>query len=226
MTPGTLLRWHRRLVARSWTYPNRCRPGRPPSPTILRKLVLRLSAENPTWGHRRVQGELARLVDAIAHSTVWEILHAAGVDPAPRRTGPTWRAFLSAQVDRLIGCDFLTVETVLLRRFYVLIFVEHATRRLHIAGVTANPTGPWVAQAARNLAIDLGERVESLRFLIRDRDRKFPTAFDALFAADGVETLLSPIGAPRERELRTDRGHPSPRVPGPHTPEPPDGSQR
>ena len=198
VTPTTLLRWHRRLVARRWTYVERRPSGRPPTPAALRRLVLRLAAENPTWGHRRIQGELTRLGYSIAHSTVWEILHAAGVDPAPRRSGPTWTQFLSAQAQGLVSCDFLTVDTIWI---YVLVFVEHATRRLHVAGATPNPTGEWVTQAARNLAMDLGERVETLRFLIRDRDRKYPAAFDAIFAAEGIEILLGPIQAPRANAI-------------------------
>ena len=148
MTPATVLRWHRRLVAGKWTYAERRRPGRPPTSAALRQLVLRMAKENPTWGHRRIQGELVGLGYPIAHSTVWEILTKAGVDPAPRRCGPTWREFLSVQSEQLIACDLFGVDTVLLRRLYVLIFVEHGSRRLYVAGVTANPTGEWVAQQA------------------------------------------------------------------------------
>lgn len=201
VTPGTVLRWHRGLVARKWTYLDRRRPGRPPSPAALRSLVLRLAAENPGWGHRRIQGELGRLGYQIAHSTVWEILHAAGIDPAPRRSGPTWRQFLSAQAHGMVSCDFFTVDTIWLKRIYVLVFVEHGTRRLHVAGATSNPTGAWVSQAARNLAMDLGERVETLRFLVRDRDCKFTAAFDAVFAAEGIEIILTPIQAPRANAI-------------------------
>jgi putative transposase len=197
VTPATLLRWHRRLVARRWTYPAKRRPGRPPTHGALRELILRMAAENPTWGHRRIQGELAILGYPIAHSTVWEILTKAGVDPAPRRSGPSWQEFLTAQATQLIACDFLHVDTVLLRRIYVLIFIEHGTRRLHIAGATANPTGDWVAQQARNLALHLDKRLESLAFLIRDRDSKFTTAFDDVFASEGIRILKSPPQAPR-----------------------------
>ena len=131
-----------------------------------------MAKENPTWGHRRIQGELVGLGYRIAHSTVWEILTKAGVDPAPRRCGPTWREFLSAQSELIVACDFFSVDTVLLRRLYVLIFVEHGSRRLHVAGVTANPTAEWVVQQARNLAVRIEQRLESLAFLIRDRDSK------------------------------------------------------
>ena len=149
VTPATLLRWHRQLIARHWTYPH-ARPGRPPIDRELRELVLRLAAQNPTWGHRRVQGELARLGCQIAASTVWKILHQAGVDPAPRRSGPTWKQFLTGQSHTILACDFFTVDTVFLKRIYVLFFIELASRQFHVAGVTAHPTGTWVTQQARN----------------------------------------------------------------------------
>jgi putative transposase len=133
-----------------------CACGRPQTSASITRLVVAMARQNPGWGHRRIQGELARLGHKIAHSTVWEILKKAGIDPAPGRSGPTWGEFLSAQAHRIIACDFLHVDTVLLQRLYVLVFIEHGTRRLHVAGVTANPTGPWVAQQARNLAMDLG----------------------------------------------------------------------
>ena len=201
VTPATLLRWHRRLVAGKWTYTERRRPGRPPTSTALRQLVLQMAKENPTWGHRRIQGEVVELGYRIAHSTVWEILTKAGVDPAPRRCGPTWREFLSVQSEHIIACDFLSVDTVLLRRLYVLIFVEHGTRRLHVAGVTANPTGEWVAQQARNLAMSMEARLDSLAFLIRDRDSKFTWSFDGVFIAENIRILKSPPQAPRSNAI-------------------------
>jgi putative transposase len=174
VTPATILRWHQNLVARKWDYTSRRRPGRPSTGISVRALIVRMARENPAWGHRRIQGELARLGHAIAASTVWEILHAAGIDPAPRRAGPTWRQFLTAQAHAIIACDFLVVETVLLQRLYVLVFIEHGTRRLHLGGVTARPTGAWAAQQARNLAMDLEDRLGTLRFLIHDATRSSP----------------------------------------------------
>jgi putative transposase len=141
--PATILRWHRNLVASKWDYASRRRPGRPATGTSVKALIVRMARENPAWGHRRIQGELARLEYVIAASTVWEILRAAGIGPAPRRAGPTWRQFLTAEAHAVIACDFLVVETVLLTRLYVLVFIEHGSRRLHVAGVTARPTGAW-----------------------------------------------------------------------------------
>jgi transposase len=132
VAPATILRWHRGLVARKWDYTSRRGPGRPSTGASVKTLIIRMARENPTWGHRRIQGELARLGHAIAASTVWEILHAAGIDPAPRRAGPTWREFLGAQAHAIIACDFLVVETILLKRLHVLVFIEHGARRLHL----------------------------------------------------------------------------------------------
>jgi len=197
VTPATILRWHRHLVARKWTFTERRRPGRPSTGASIKTLVLRMARENPTWGHRRIQGELARLGYAIAASTVWEILHAAGIDPAPRRAGPSWRQFLAAQAHAIIACDFLVVETALLKRVYVLVFIEHGTRRLHLGGVTAHPTGAWAVQQARNLTMDLGDRIDTLRFLIHDRDPIFTVAFGEVFKADGMRIITTLPKTPR-----------------------------
>jgi putative transposase len=164
-------------------------------------LVRRLAAENPSWGHRRIQGELLGLGHQVAASTVWKILHNAGVDPAPRRSGPTWKQFLTAQAHTILSCDFCTVDTVFLRRIYVLFFVEIATREVHVVGVTAHPTGAWVAQQARNLLMDMDERVTGLRLLLRDRDTKFTAVFDAVFTGAGIDVIKTPPQAPRANAL-------------------------
>ena len=200
VSPRTLLRWHAHLVARRWTYPRR-RPGRPPTPQPIRALALRMARENPTWGYRRIQGELLGLGHPIAASTVWTILRAAGLDPAPRRSGPTWRQLLSAQARAILAVDFAHVDTVLLRRLYLLVVIEHGTRRVHIAGITAHPTGAWVTQQARNLLMDLGDRANRLRFLIRDRDSKFTTAFDAVFHGADIRIIRTPVRAPRANAI-------------------------
>src|SRR4029450_8763462 len=151
----------------------------------------------PSWGPRRIPGELCTLGYQVAASTVWKILHQAGVDPAPRRSGPTWKQFLTSQARALLACDFFTVDTVFLKRIYVLFFLELATRRVRVVGVTAHPTGTWVAQQARNLLIDLDQRADELRFLLRDRDTKFTTAFGTVFRAAGIEVIRTPSQAPR-----------------------------
>jgi hypothetical protein len=209
VTPATLLRWHGNLIARRWTYPTR-RPGRPPVTVELRELVLRLARDNPTWGCRRIQGELAGLGYRLAPSTIWAILTKAGIGPAPRRAGPTWTEFLTAQAKGILACDFLHVDTIGLSRIYVLFLIEVATRRVHLLGATTNPTGQWVAQQARNLMLGLGERANQFRFLIRDRDAKYTAIFDTVFQTEGIEVLLTPPQAPRanafaERWVRTVR---------------------
>jgi transposase InsO family protein len=200
VSPRTLLRWHAQLVARRWTYPRR-QPGRPPVAAPLRALVLRMARENPTWGYRRIHGELAGLDHQVAASTVWKILKAAGIDPAPQRSGPSWRQFLTAQAHAILAVDFAHVDTVFLRRLYVLVVIEHGRRRVHLAGITAHPTGAWVIQQARNLLMDLGDRADQFRFVIRDRDSKFTAAFDAVFAGADIRILRCPVRAPRANAI-------------------------
>ena len=161
--PKTIRRWHRSLLARRWTYPQR-RPGRPATEARVRALILRLARENPGWGYRRIQGELAGLGIRIAASTVWLILQQAGIEPAPRRSSETWREFLRAQASGIVACDFFTVDTVLFRRLYVLVFIELATRQVYLAGITANPTGEWATQQARNINETFVQRAEPIRF--------------------------------------------------------------
>lgn len=201
VTPATILAWHRRLVARKWGYSNRRRPGRPPTAAAIKKLVIRMATDNPQWGHRRVQGELVRLGHRIAASAVWQILTTAGIDPAPRRSGQTWKQFLTMQAKGIVAVDFVHVDTVFLKRIYALIVVEHRSRRAHLAGITANPTGAWTVQAARNLLMELGERVDTLTFVLRDRDSRFTRAFDAVFEAEGIRILASPSQAPRANAI-------------------------
>ena len=197
VTPATLLAWHRGLAARKYDTSKRRKLGRPPATRGIARLAVRLAKENPLWGYRRIHGELAKLGVTIAPSTVYEILRAAGIGPAPRRAGPTWRQFLHAQAAGIVAVDFLHVGTVLLRRLYVLVFIEHGTRRMHLGGVTANPTGEWTAQQARNLALTLGERLENMRFLIRDRGSNFTQSFDEVFQATGTRILRTAVQAPR-----------------------------
>ena len=170
-------------------------------PEPIRALVLQMAGENPTWGYRRIQGELVGLGHQIAASTVWKILKAAGIDPAPLRSGPTWRQFLAAQAHTILAVDFAHVDTVFLRRLYILVVIEHGSRRVHIAGITAHPTGAWVTQQARNLFMDLGDHAARFGFLIRDRDSKFTAAFDAVFAGADIRIIRTPVRAPRANAI-------------------------
>jgi transposase InsO family protein len=201
VTPATILAWHRRLVSRRWDYTARRRSGRPATAVTIKNLVIRMAHEDPSWGHRRVQGELVRLGHRIADSTVWQILHDADLDPAPRRSGPTWRQFLTAQAKAVLALDFLQVDTVFLTRIYALIAVEHGSYRAYLLGVTAHPTGAWTTQAARNLLMDLGDRTTTIKFLLRDRDSRFTRAFDEVFAADGIRIFIRPPRAPRANAI-------------------------
>jgi putative transposase len=208
VTPTTLLRWHRRLVARRWAYT--ARRGRPPIGGDVRVLVLRVARENQRWGYQRIVGELRGLGLSVSATTVRKILRQAGLGSAGERSGLSWRAFLRAQTASMLAVDFFTVETVSLQRLYVLFFIELGSRRVHLAGCTANPTGAWVAQQARQFAWTLQERPSPFRFLIRDRDSKFTRDFDVVFASEGIEIVKTPVQAPKanaiaERFVRTVR---------------------
>ncbi len=198
MTPATLLRWHRELVARRWTYPRRGL-GRPPTPAEVRALIVRLARENPAWGYRRIQGELVGLGVKLAASTVWSILKQEGIEPAPKRLERSWAEFLRAHAASILECDFVTVDTLFLKRFYVLFFIELATRRVRLAGITTNPDGPWVTQQARNLLMQLDDDDARPLFLVRDRDGKFAREFDEVFRSEGIRVIKAPVRAPKAR---------------------------
>jgi transposase InsO family protein len=210
VTPQTLLRWHRELVRRKWTFRSGRKPGRPAIDAELREVVLRLARENPRWGYVRIQGELRKLGIRIGATTIRRILKAHGLAPTPRRTGPTWSEFLRVQAQGIVACDFFTVETLRLKTLYVLFFIELDTRRVHVSGVTAHPDSAWVTQQARNLVYAFDDRPASVRFLIRDRDAKFSGPFDEVFRTEGVTVIRTPIRSPRanafaERWVRTVR---------------------
>jgi putative transposase len=197
VTPATLLAWHRRLAARKYDTSKRRKPGRPPTIRSIARLTIRMAHENPPRGYRRIHGELTRPGATVAASAIYEILRAAGTGPAPRRDGPAWRQHLHAQAAGILAVDFLHVDTVSLTRPYVLVLIEHGTRRMHLGGVTARPTGDWTVQQARNLALDLGGRSGDFRFLIRDRGSNFTASFDAVFQAAGTTILRTAVQAPR-----------------------------
>jgi putative transposase len=208
ITPGTLLRWHRRLVAKRWTYARRV--GRPPIGREVRALVVRFARDNPRWGYQRIVGELKGLGMAVSATTVRTWLRAEGLGPAGTRGGMTWREFVRAHRRRMLAVDFFTVETIWLQRLSVLFFIELGSRRVHVAGCTPNPSEQWVTQQARQLTWTLAELPESFRYLIRDRDQKFTYSFDEVFRSNGLEIIRTPFRAPQangvaERFVRTVR---------------------
>jgi putative transposase len=193
--PETLLLWHRRLVARRWTYPHRA-PGRPPIDFEVRELVVRLARENPSWGYQRIVGELRKLGVAVSASSVRNILSNAGLPPAPQRDSQSWRSFLRAHGESILACDFFTVDTVWLRRLYVLVFLSIGSRRIEYFACTNSPNTAWMLQQARNLLMHLDDRDRQVRFLIHDRDAKFPGAFDALLGSESIKVIRTPVRAP------------------------------
>ena len=195
VSPTTLVRWHRELVRKKWTYPRRQRTEGPPIDAEVRELILRMARENSRWGCVRIQGELRKLGIRVGATTIRTLVRRSGLGPAPRRAGPSWSEFLRAQAEGIIACDFFTVETIRLKTFYVLFFIELSTRRVHVAGVTPHPDSGWVTQQARNLAIE--ERSTGAKFLIRDRDAKFTRSFDEVFRTEGTRVIRTPIRAPK-----------------------------
>jgi transposase InsO family protein len=229
MTPATLLRWHRRLVARRWTVA--CRVGRPPVGGEIRDLVVRLAGENPRWGYQRIAGEINGLGLKVSATTVRKILREAGIGPTGERSGLSWRAFLRQQAQSLLAVDFFTVETISLQRLYVLFFIELGSRRVHLPGCTADPTGAWVTQQARQFACRLQEQPSRVRYLIRDRDTKFTRSFDAVFASEGIEIVKTPVRSPKanaiaERFVGTARRECLDWLPHPQPPPPRAGAPR
>jgi transposase InsO family protein len=207
VTPRTLLRWHRAMVRGKWRQPV-APVGRPPLSQEVCGLVLRLARENPRWGYRRICGELAKLGFSVSPTSIRRLLARSGLEPAPRCSGPCWHEFLKAQAASMVACDFFTVDSVFLRRYYVLFFIAHGSRRVWLAGCTKNPTGEWVTQQARNLGLDFSDR--GVRFLIRDRDSKYSRLFDEVFRSEGIRTVKTPVRAPQanaiaERFVRTVR---------------------
>ncbi len=195
VTPGTVLRWRREILRRRWAAKSTPK-GRPATRRNIRALVLRMAQDNEHWGYRRITGELAGLGITVAPSTVWAILKKAGIDPAPRRSGPTWAQFLRSQAEAILATDFFTVDLLDGTTAYVLTMIEHATRRIRILGTTDYPTGQWTVQMARNALMDLEDYADRFKFLVRDRGPQFITSFDAVFRAANVEIIATAIQAP------------------------------
>ena len=210
-SPATLLRWHRELVRQRWAaFSRRPKRGRPPISEEVRELILRLGRENPRWGDRRIQGELLKLGYRVSATTIRGILRRHCVPPAPRRSGPTWAQFLNAHAGAVLACDFFTVDTVLLRTLYVLVFLEISSRRILYANCTAHPNRAWVTQQARNLTWELSELESPIQLAIHDRDAKFVDEFDQVLRGEGAQVALTPYRCPRanahcERVIKTLR---------------------
>jgi putative transposase len=210
ITPQTLLRWHRTLVRRKWTFQKARKPGRPPIDPQTAELILRMARENARWGCVRISGELRKLGIRVGATTIRTLLRRHGLGPAPRRTGPTWTQFLRAQAEGIVACDLFTVETIGLTTLYVLFSIQLSTRRVVAAGVTAHPDSTWVTQQARSVAMDLNDHGVLVRFLLRDRDAKFSRGFDDVFGSEGGQVLRTPLRAPKanayaERWVQTVR---------------------
>ena len=197
VTPGTVLRWHRRLVRKKWTYPNGT--GRPPVSTEITTLIERLATENSSWGYKRIQGELLKLGYRVGASTIRRVFKALRIPPAPKRhTDTTWRQFLHAQAATMLAVDFFHIDCAMtLRRLYCFFVIKAGSRYVHLLGVTTNPDGPWTVQQIRNLLMDLGDRTADFRFLISDRAGRFCASFDAILASAGIEPIKIPPRSPQ-----------------------------
>ena len=193
VTPDTVIRWHRRRIARHWSQPA-LTPGRPSTNAEIRRLIIEMANQNPTWGYRRIHGELTGLGHNVGASTVWRILKNDGTDPAPQRSTVSWTQLLRSQA--AVACDFATVDTVLLRRYHLLFFIDVTTPEVFLAGITANPTGRWTTQAARNLFMRRPNLFVHSRALVRDRGSQFIDAFDEIFRTEGLKILKTPIRTP------------------------------
>ena len=197
VTPGTILRWHRRLIAKKWTYPHRT--GRPPTDEATVALIAHLARQNPSWGYQRIQGELLKLGHRVGASTIRRVLTRLRIPPAPTRdTDTSWRQFLRTQASTMVACDFFHVEcAVTLRRIYVFFVIEIDSRYVHIVGLTTNPDGPWTTQQARNLLAEIGDRAGRFRYLVRDRAGQFTRSFDAVLADSGINVIQIPPRCPQ-----------------------------
>jgi transposase InsO family protein len=208
--PETVLKWHRELVRRKWLQKQKPKGGRPRLSQELEDLIVQMAQENTRWGYGKIEGELLKLGFTVSESAVRNVLKRHHIVPASERGSSSWRHLMSHYKEQLIACDFFTVETLTLKTFYVLFFIELGSRKVHLAGVTANPNGIWVAQQARQVMWKLGERNPPCRFLIRDRDKKYVEAFDTLFRSEGIKVIRTPVRAPNanayaERWVRSVR---------------------
>ena len=193
VTPETLLRWHRKRIARHWTRPDK-RPGRPSTDAAVVSLIVEMATDNPTWGYRRIAGELRQVGHNVDASTVWRILKQHNMDPSPNRADVTWTQLLRSQA--AVACDFATIDTAFLRRYYLLFVIDVTSREVFFASITKNPTGAWATQAAGNLFLTHSDRLENARALVRDRGSQFVASFDEIFSTEGMKVLKTPVRTP------------------------------